>query len=168
MEPEARSPPTMSEQPPGVNLGRNAIVRLWSAATSPAKGRVSVHRQSVSGPLPWEVICPSKCPPDWEEISHRCEQFNGNPTVTSDPARTAVARNDPRHAPTSDCGIAPGAVAEVGDVGTAAVSAQLAASSAAIIGWMKGLVRTHSELQHEYRERLTTACLWQRYRRAMR
>ena len=127
------------------------MVTALLAVTSPENGRVSVQRQSVSGPLPCDVICPSKCPPDWEVMFHRCEQFSGNPTVTSDPALTAVERNEPRQAPTSDCAIAPGAVAVVGDVGVAAVLPQLVMASAIIAFRMKLVVRTRSELQHGYR-----------------
>jgi hypothetical protein len=128
-----------------VNLGSNAIVTAFSEVTSPLNGRVSVHRQSESGPLPCEVICPSKCPPDWEVTCHRCEQFSGNPTVASEPARTAFELNDPRHAPTRDCGLATGAVVVVvvvGEVGAATVPLQLLNTSAAVIGRMKMQVRT--------------------------
>ena len=145
MEPVAWSPPTMSEQPPGVNLGSNAMVTALSDVTSPLNGRVSVHRQSESGPLPCEVICPSKCPPDWENTCHRCEQFNGNPTVASDPARTAFELTDPRHAPKSDCGVATGAVVVVvvvGEVGAAIVPLQPQKRSAAVVGSMKMQIRT--------------------------
>jgi hypothetical protein len=81
---------------------------------------------------------------------HRCEQFSGNPTVTSDPAFTAVECSEPRHAPTSDWGMASGAVAVVGDVGTADVLPQLLMTSAIITFRMKLVVRTRSELQHRY------------------
>jgi hypothetical protein len=76
---------------------------------------------------------------------HRCEQFNGNPTEASDPARTAFELNDPRHAPKSDCGLATGAVVVavvVGEVGAAAVPLQLQNRSAAVISRMKMQVRT--------------------------
>jgi hypothetical protein len=128
-----------------VNRGSKAIVTALFEVTSPLNGRVSVHRQSVSGPLPCDVICPSKCPPDWEVTCHRCEQFNGNPTEASDPARTAFELSDPRHAPISDCGVATGAVVVVvlvGDVGAATVPLQLLKRSAAVIGSKNIQVRT--------------------------
>ena len=88
-------------------------------------------------------------------MTHRCEQFSGNPTLTSDPALTAVELNDPRHAPTSDCGIAPataaGAFVAVGDVGAASVPPQAATRSAAVIGRMRMPMRTRSKVQHGYR-----------------
>ncbi|HEX7793340.1 MAG TPA: hypothetical protein VF456_03270 [Vicinamibacterales bacterium] len=76
---------------------------------------------------------------------HRCEQFNGNPTVASDPARTAFELSDPRHAPKSDSGVATGAVVVlvvVGEVGAATEPLQLQKRSAAVIGSMKMQVRT--------------------------
>ena len=82
---------------------------------------------------------------------HRCEQFSGNPTVTSDPSRTAFELSDPRHTPTSDCGMAPGAVAVVGEIGTAAVLPQLVMTSAVISFRMTLVVRTRGKLQHGYR-----------------
>jgi hypothetical protein len=122
------------------------MVTAFSEVTSPLNGRLSVHRQSESGPLPCEIICPSKCPPDWEVTCHRCEQFNGNPTAESDPARTAFELSDPRQAPNSDCGVATGTVVVVvvvvGEVGAATVPLQLQKRSAAVIGSMNRQVRT--------------------------
>jgi hypothetical protein len=82
-------------------------------------------------------------------ISHRWEQFNGNPTVTSEPARTAFELSDPRHAPTSDCGLVgmvAGAVTVVGEVGAAAVPVQLLNRSAAVIGTMRMEIRTAQQI----------------------
>ena len=64
--------------------------------------------------------------------------------MASDPAFTAFELSDPCHAPTSDCGMVPGGVTVVGDVGTA-VLLQLVTTSALISGRMKLLVRTRSK-----------------------